>query len=408
MADQLAVWLYGDCVALVDRERGRPRLTYTQAALDRFPLGSPVLSLRMTIRPERYPQGVVRPFLDGLLPEGQARLAVAADFGLDPTNTFEMLRAIGRDCAGAVVIQPADEPAPPSPPTTLKAAPITTDEIEQLVRNLRTAPLGVDEHVRVSLGGVQEKLLLTRMPGGTWGRPVDGTPSTHIVKPEMARYPGMVENEAFCMTIAKRLGLRVADIEIIDIGSRRLLSVARFDRIVHRDGSVERIHQEDFCQALGMLPDHKYQYQGGPSFRRIADSLSEFADQDSLRDLVKAMTLNTLVGNGDAHGKNFSVVHSPSGALSLAPLYDVVSTLHYGDVDLAMHVDNVHKTNRVTVEGLINEATSWGLSKSEATSLVHEVLNDADKAIAAARAETVGLSDAIVKTVENQRKQLLS
>jgi serine/threonine-protein kinase HipA len=407
MADELAVWLYGDCVATIDQERRGPRLTYTQTALDRYELGTPLLSLSLPVRPERFPQGTVTPFLDGLLPEGQSRLAVANDFDLSPRDTFGMIRAIGRDCAGAVVIQSLADPPPP-PPTTTSAEPLSDDEIEQLVRNLRTAPLGVDERVRLSLGGVQEKLLLTKMPDGRWGRPVDGTPSTHIIKPELARYPGSVENEAFCMRVAKHFGLRVAEVEIITVGSRRLLAVERFDRIVHADGTLERVHQEDFCQAFGVLPDNKYQERGGPSLQRIAQTVRDVAAPESVLELGRAMVLNSVVANGDAHGKNFSLLHEPSGMLRLAPLYDVLCTLHYGVDELAMYIDNVRRVNRVTAARLTNEIESWDVSQSDADILVNELLDRSSDAIDAARADTPRLAEEIVSTVDRQRRQLLS
>jgi serine/threonine-protein kinase HipA len=407
MAGELAVWLYGDCVAMIDQERNRPRLTYTRTALDRYELGTPLLSLSLPVRPERFSQGIVTPFLDGLLPEGQSRLAVADDFDLSPRDTFGMISAIGRDCAGAVVIQPEEDAAPPTP-TTTSAERLSNEEIEQLVRNLRTAPLGVDERVRLSLGGVQEKLLLTKMPDGSWGRPVDGTPSTHIIKPELARFPGSVENEAFCMRVAKRLGLSVADVDVFSIGSRNLLAVTRFDRIVHADGTLERVHQEDFCQAFGILPDNKYQERGGPSLKRIAQTVIDVAAPESVLELAKAMVLNSLVANGDAHGKNFSLLHEPSGTLRLAPLYDVLCTLRYGIDELAMYIDNVHRVNRVTTARLVNEIESWGVSRSDADALVSDLLERSSKAIAAAREDTPGLPDEIFRTIERQRRQLLS
>jgi serine/threonine-protein kinase HipA len=407
MVEELTVWLYGDCVATIDQERNRPRLTYTQVALDRYELGTPLLSLSLPLRPERFSQGIVTPFLDGLLPEGQSRLAVADDFDISPRDTFGMIRAIGRDCAGAVVIQPAEDAAPP-PPTTASAERLSNEEIEQLVRNLRTAPLGVDERVRLSLGGVQEKLLLTKMPDGYWGRPVDGTPSTHIIKPELARFPGSVENEAFCMRVAKRLGLSVADVDVFSIGSRKLLAVRRFDRIVHAGGALERVHQEDFCQAFGILPDNKYQERGGPSLKRIAQTVADVAAPESVLELAKGMVLNSLVANGDAHGKNFSLLHEPSGRLRLAPLYDVLCTLHYGVDELAMFIDNVHRVNRVTAARLVNEIESWGVSRSDADALVGDLLERSSEVIAAAREDTPGLPDEIFGTVERQRRQLLS
>ncbi|MGD0043376.1 MAG: HipA N-terminal domain-containing protein, partial [Isosphaeraceae bacterium] len=245
MAEGLTIWLYGQPVAIVEEERRRLRLTYTSEALSRYALGTPLLSLSLPLRPERHTQGVVRPFLDGLLPEGESRLTVARDFNLRASDTFGLIRAIGRDCAGALVIQPAEEPPPP-PASTLTAEPLTEQEVSELIANLRTAPLGIDERVRLSLGGVQEKLLLTRLPDGRWGRPVDGTPTTHIVKPQIERFLATVENEAFCMRVAKRLGLSVAHVETTMIGGRKLLVVERFDRVVDKTGAVARIHQEDF------------------------------------------------------------------------------------------------------------------------------------------------------------------
>lgn len=407
MADSLAVWLYGDRVAILDEDRHRPRLVYTDEALSRYPLGAPLLSLTLPVRPERYTRGVVRPFLDGLLPEGQSRLAVAKDFDVLASDSYALIRAIGRDCAGAVVIQPADEPAPP-PPSTLRAEPLTEDAIDALVANLRTAPLGVGERVRISLGGVQEKLLLTRMPDGSWGRPVDGTPSTHILKPEIPRFPQTVENEAFCMRVALQLGLPVATVETTTVGSRKLLVVERYDRTVHADGTVERTHQEDFCQATATIPDNKYEENGGPSLRRIAGLLQAVAPPDALDDLLRAVTMNALVGNGDAHGKNFSLLHEPSGALMLAPIYDVLSTLNYGDDRLAMYVDNVHRTNKLTAERIVNEATAWGLSRDNATAIVEDLLMRAPDAIAAARDQADEVPAELVAAVENQLARLES
>jgi serine/threonine-protein kinase HipA len=407
MADELAVWLYGDQVATVDQERGRPRLMYTEAALDSYPLGTPLLSLSLPVRVERFPQGTVRPFLDGLLPEGESRKAIARDVGVAPNDTYGLIRALGRDCAGAVVIQPADEP-PPVAPTTTTAEPLDAEEIDSLVRDLRNAPLGVGGRVRISLAGVQEKLVLTRMPDGHWGRPVDGTPSTHILKPEIAAFPLTVENEAFCMRVARHLGVDVASVETTVIAGRKLIVVERYDRRVDDDGSVTRIHQEDFCQALGIPPETKYEEDGGPSLSRIARTLAAVAAPDSLERFLAAVVANALVGNGDAHGKNFSLLHDEWGALRLTPLYDVLSTLYYGDDRLALYIDNVHRTNRVTAPRIINEATRWGISKRRASEIVNDILARAPEAIAAAGAETAGLPSELQDTVTTQLEQLLS
>jgi serine/threonine-protein kinase HipA len=407
MADDLAVWLYGINTASIEEEQRHLRLTYSDDALRQYPLGLPLLSLSLPLRPERYTHGLVRPFLDGLLPEGEARAAIARDLGLGREDTYGLIRALGRDCAGALVIQPADEPSPPQP-TTLTAEPLDETGIAELVANLRNAPLGVGGRVRISLAGVQEKLLLTRMPDGTWGRPVDGTPSTHILKPEIERFPHTVENEAFCMRLARNLGLPTAKVETMDVAGRKLLVVERYDRVVHSDGSVVRIHQEDFCQATGILPDHKYQENGGPSLRAIADILQAVASPDDIEFLLRATTLNVAVANGDAHGKNFSLLHGSSGTLHLAPLYDLMSTLAYGDNRLAMYIDTVQRTDRVTGDRIINEAATWGLSRRRAAEIATDVLDRLPAAADAARDETDGLQADIPGVVAKQVEQLRS
>lgn len=407
MDDELAVWLYGHWVATIDRHRGRPRLIYTEDALSRYELGTPLLSLSLPVSERQYTQGIVRPFIDGLLPEGESRKAIARDFGVRADDTYGLIRELGRDCAGAVVIQPAEDPSPTTP-TTLTAEALTPDDLAALVMNLRSAPLGAGGRVRISLAGVQEKLLLTRMPNGDWGRPVDGTPSTHILKPEIVSYPKTVENEAFCMRIAQNLGLAVATVETTEVAKRKLIVVERFDRTVGSDGAVERVHQEDFCQATGVPADTKYEEDGGPSLERIAGILQSVAAADSLERFLQAVTLNVLVGNGDAHAKNFSLLHHTSGALTLTPLYDLMCTLHYGDDRLAMYIDTVQRTDRVTAERIVNEAVSWGMSRERAVSTINDILDRAPAAMSTARQQTPHLPRELYATVQGQLSQLRS
>jgi serine/threonine-protein kinase HipA len=406
VAEELAVWLYGARVAVIDRDRrGRPTLQYTDEALRRYALGTPLLSLAMPLARQRYPQGVTRAFLDGLLPEGEPRTVIAIDVGVDRDDTFGLIRELGRDCAGAVVIQPADDPAP-APASVLSAEGLDEVALEELVANLRSAPLGVSGRVRVSLAGIQEKLLLTRGRDGRWGRPVDGTPSTHILKPEIAAYPDTVQNEAFCMRFARHLDVPTAPVETTVFGKRPLIIVERYDRVVHDDGAVERIHQEDFCQAIAVPPQRKYQEDGGPSLRRIAEILQAAVSVGSLERLLQAVTINVLVANGDAHGKNFSLLHDPGGALRFAPLYDVICTLVYGDDDLAMYIDNVHRTSKVTSDRLINEAASWGFPRRRAHAVVASLLDAAPRALEVARDETPGVPDDVAKVVHSQLDRL--
>jgi serine/threonine-protein kinase HipA len=407
MATALAIWLNQLHVAMVERDRkGRLRLCYTDAAHDAFERGTPVLSLNLPLATERYPNARTRAFLDGFLPEGEPRRAIAQDLDLPASDVFGLLAELGRDCAGALVIQPADDP-PPSIPSTAAAEPLSDDELAELVANLRSAPLGIGRKVRLSLAGVQEKLLLTRMPDGRWGRPVDGTPSTHILKPEIERFVNTVENEAFCMRIAHHLGLDVATVQTIVVDERPVLVVQRYDREVAADGSVSRVHQEDLCQALGVDPDHKYQEDAGPSLAAIARVLQGVARNEDTETFLRALTLNVAIGNCDAHAKNFSLLHTESGALRLAPLYDLMSTRLYPvDDKLAMYVDTVQKADRVTSERIVNEATSWGLRRQLAEDVVGDVLARIHQAAANAADEAADASVELVQLVLNRTKRL--
>jgi serine/threonine-protein kinase HipA len=405
MADELDVWLRGRRVALVSRQRDRLDLTYTEAALAEHQLGTPLLSLSLPLVPQRYTKGRVWPFLDGLLPEGAPRRVAAEDFDLLASDTFGLLRALGRECAGAIVVQPAGDDPPPEP-STLAAEPLDDDQLQALVANLRNAPLGTSARVRVSLAGVQEKLVLTRMPGGRWGSPVDGAPSTHILKPELAEYPATVANEAFCMRTARHLGLPAAHVETTSVGGRPLLVVERFDREVAADGTVVRLHQEDLAQATGIPPEKKYQTDGGPSLARIAGVLQSVAAPGAREALLRMVTLNVVVGNGDAHAKNFSLLHHPAGTVDLAPAYDVLSTLQYGDDSLAMYVDDLRRTDRVTGARLLNEAVAWGLGRDRAMQVVTVLLDGLPEATARAREETDNVPDDLGRLVDAQAERL--
>jgi serine/threonine-protein kinase HipA len=407
VADGLAVWLDGTRIAVIGQERGRLSLLYTEEALTRYELGVPLLSLPLPLTQQRFAHNIVRPFLDGLLPEGEARQAVARDVGVRPDDTYGLIRALGQDCVGAVVIQPEDAPPPPTP-TTVTAEPLTDAQIADLVANLRSAPLGIGGRVRISLAGVQEKLLLTRRPDGGWGRPVDGTPSTHILKPENARFPNTVENEAFCMRVARHLGLPVASIETTMISGRKLIVIDRYDRVVHADGTVQRLHQEDFCQATGLSPDRKYQEDGGPSLARVAEILQAVAPASAVETLLRAVTLNTLIGNGDAHAKNFSLLHDPTGALEFAPLYDLMSTLYYEDDRLAMYIDSIQKTRLVTAGRILTETAKWGMSRQRAAEIIADIIERVPAAVEQAKNETPALPAEIPAIIDSQLAHLCS
>ena len=404
MADALEVWLDGIRVATVEQNRRRLRLEYTPEARSSFAPGTPLLSLSLPVSAETFGSGVVRPFFAGLLPEEEPLAAIAEELGLRADDVFGMLSEIGRECAGAVILQPVGS-EPPPPATTRTAEPITDEQLADLIAKLGSAPLGVSKRVRVSLGGTQRKLVLTRMPDGRWGRPIDGTPSTHILKPELRRVPRSVANEAFCMRMARHLGIPVADVETIEVDQRPVLVVARYDRIVDADGVVQRVHQEDFCQALGLPPSRKYEEDGGPGLRMIAETLSG-VHPEALPNFLAYLVVHVLVANGDAHAKNYSLLHGSDGILTLAPLYDVMCTLPYQVEYVAMYVDTVQRLDRVTGARVINEAVRWGISRHAAQTTLADLLARAPSAIASAADETPDVAGEVLNAVNAQLQRL--
>ena len=208
------------------------------------------------------------------------------------------------------------------------------------------------------------------------------------------------------MRVARNLGLRAASIETTEYGGRKLIVVERYDRVVTGAGDVERVHQEDFCQVLSLSPKTKYQKEGGPSLKQIAAVLRQFARPDSLGRLLQATYVNVLVGNSDAHGKNFSLLHHRDGSIELTPVYDVVSTLYYVDGELSMYIDDVRKTSKVTRDRLIREAVSWGMREESAQLIVSELSERAPEAIEAASEATPELPVKIPAIVGSQLKLL--
>jgi serine/threonine-protein kinase HipA len=194
------------------------------------------------------------------------------------------------------------------------------------------------------------------------------------------------------MRLAKHLGLGVASVDTIDVDGRAVLVVERYDRLVDPDGTVHRIHQEDFCQALGLPPDKKYEQAAGPTLARLARVLQDVAEPSAVRTLLQTVTLNIALGNCDAHGKNFSLLHARSGVVRLAPMYDLLSTRFYPiDDKLAMYVDTVQKADRVTPERIVNEARTWGVPRATAEATVFDLLGLLPEAVSVAAAETPGL-----------------
>jgi serine/threonine-protein kinase HipA len=296
------------------------------------------ISLSLPLQGEPFHAARSRPFFEGLLPEGAIRERLATRLKLAGGDSYGLLAKLGADCAGALQIA-EDKRELGSPAVGW----LGEGELDTLVQELPRHPLGMtteDERLRLSLAGVQHKAVLVRDGAGRFGEPLDGMPSTHILKPEIPAgdYSGLARNECFCMRLAMRCGLPAARVELVRAAGRPCLVVERFDREPASEpgGPPRRRHQEDLCQALGLLPSFKYQREGWrvPSYGALAELLDAHSPQPGLDRLAgaRAAVMNFLLGNADAHAKNISLLHTPEGA-RLAPLYDVVCTAAYPELD---------------------------------------------------------------------------
>jgi len=272
-----------------------------------------------------------RAFFAGILPDEEPRQQIAAILGISARNDFAMLERIGGECAGAVSLLP--EGAPPPAVGEARVRELSESELEDIVTELPRRPLLAGrEGVRLSLAGSQSKLPVL-MRGAAIALPLGNTPSTHIIKPEPKRFPGLVATEVLCMTLAKAVGLNVPPVAFRPVGRTPCIVVRRYDRIIGADGVITRVHQEDFCQALGFPPERKYQQEGGPLLRDCIRLLREWSTVAALdiRDFLDGLIFNVLIGNADAHAKNYALLYRQAER-RLAPFYDLVCTLAWPEL----------------------------------------------------------------------------
>ena len=403
---RLGVWLNGQRVAELEQRRWPEiRCRYNEAALDAWSANCPVLSCALPLGSGSLD---ALPFCKGVLPEGRALQTLAAHAGLAVNDTFGLLARFGRDIAGALVIS-AEEPR-------LRRFDIeayTSETLASAVDNLDEYPLGAHDDSELSLAGLQDKLLLVDLGKGVWGRPLHGRPSTHILKADDPRYPGLVVAEGYCLELARAAGLTTIEHRMEAIGDSEYLIVSRFDRTVGTKG-VDRIHQEDFCQALAIDPDEmrgraKYERSGGPSFRRAARLLDAYAvDPEAQLDrLVAAIAFTVLIGNADAHGKNMAFLHPSPEAMELAPLYDTVPTVLWPKLrsDAAISIGGQVSLPDVTPADIVREARSWPHTEDRAR---EAVASTAEATIGAIEAERIPPGSKLAKFVRKRGRRLLA
>jgi len=327
----LSVWWDGALVGALRIDRhGDLGFAYDQAWLD--DPARPPISQSLPKRAEAFNRRETRPFFAGLLPEADQREAVARNLGISEANDFRLLEALGGDVAGALTLWPEGE-TPAAASEISPADPLTDGALVEILDTLPKRPmLAGRDGLRLSLAGVQQKLPVVLVDGRI-ALPRPGQPTTHILKPPIARFTFTTENEAFAMRLAEAVGLKVAAVEPRRVAGRPFLLVARYDRATDADGRVRRLHQEDFCQALGIAPEQKYASEGGPVFKDCFDLVRKActAPAPSVLALLDAAIFNVILGNADAHGKNFSLLYA-EGTVNLAPLYDLLCTVAHPEI----------------------------------------------------------------------------
>jgi len=366
MARELEVWLFEVRVGTLALIDGRLNFRYAPDWLSRP--DAVTLSSSLPLQAEPFDDHDARPFFAGLLPEGQLRRLIAQQFQVSSQNDFALLDHIGGECAGAVTLL---EPGQPmlTPEQGEDVQWLSEKEIVDIINELPHRPmLAGKDGLRLSLAGAQDKLPVV-FDGARIGLPRNGTPSSHILKPAIRTLADTVTNEGFCLALAEAMQLKPAKSQVRSVLGRQFLFVERYDRVADAQGHRRRLHQEDFCQALGVVPEMKYQNEGGPDLARCFD-LVRRATRPSAPQILRLLDyviFNALIGNHDAHAKNFSLLY-PNRAPVLAPLYDVLSTVVYPNLTpkMAMKIGNKYKFSEVQARHWDQFAEAVGLGKAQA------------------------------------------
>lgn len=409
--NNLIVYLNAERVGNLEQDdSGLLQFSYNQAWLEKS--SAMPLSRSLPLQSEVFSAKKARPFFAGILPEERPRERIAEILGISNTNDFAMLERIGGECAGAVSLLP--EGVAPTDPKDIRHRELTEPELRQLIAELPSRPLlaGTDG-LRLSLAGAQDKLPVIAHNNGIC-LPLGNTPSTHILKPEPDRFPGLAANEIFCMALAQAVGLNVANMEYRPIGKNPCILVQRYDRATDENGITTRLHQEDFCQALGFPPERKYQAEGGPM---LSDCISLLRDWSTapvldIPSFINGLIFNVLIGNADAHGKNHSLLYS-GGERRLSPYYDLVSTLVWPDLskNLAMKIGGCKSVNAFTIGDWKKMAKKtslgWPMIRERMAESCHSIVNELGEVRAQTREINEAIADLLHETIGGRADRML-
>lgn len=389
----LELFLHDELVGTLTRNsRDRSRVTL---AVDGAYSGTVLLSEGFTIASEIHPAAAaVSNFLGGYVPEGNHRENMAAKRHIDPDDLFALLTEFGGSVAGAVTLRRAGEDVAGRPGFEALTDRKLSAKLKQA---LEDSDQGIVDDSRSTLPGYQPKVLVAEIDG-QWAYPRGRAHSTWILKPQVPARPNRLFDEHYSHLLARHVGLSSYRSEIRKADRMTYLAIERFDRELV-GGQVRLHHQEDLAQALGLDwtdTDVKFQAPTWPtdgrraSARRIGELLGSIPGNDAaLRQWLRQLTFHIALGNNDAHAKNVALMHLRSGT-ELSQLYDAVPNLFQEGLikfDFALAIDGVFDHRHMSVERLVAEAASWGVSApSQAETIIGETLTALSGSIDAVKA----------------------
>jgi serine/threonine-protein kinase HipA len=390
----------------------RGRLTFIYDDQWRNDIEAYPLSLSMPIAAKEHGRAAVEAFLWGLLPDNEQVLARwAAKFQVSARNVFALISHVGEDCAGAVQFVTPERLEAIRSGKEDKVEWLDEAELAKRLRALR------EDHAawrlprdtgQFSLAGAQPKTALL-LQNDRWGIPSGRIPTTHILKPPTGHFDGHAENEHICLMLARNLGLPAAQSKVRRFKDEVAIVVERYDR-QQKGNDIIRVHQEDTCQALGIMPTKKYQNEGGPSPANIIELLRTYStDRDAdLDTFVTALGFNWLIAGTDAHAKNYSLLLSGPD-VRLAPLYDIASILPYEEVDLrkaklAMKIGGEYKVELIGLRQWQKFAREVRTNADQLVEVLISLAKHLPDEVASARtlAREEGLDNALIDRLAKQ------
>ena len=416
MSRTLDVYLQDKLVGSLEQtDSGDLAFTYEADYLNTASHG---ISLSLPLQIESFASNHVKSFFSGLLPDESVRDRLAKSLGISEKNPFALLEAAGGDCAGALSLYPRGEKSSKASNDVEildDVEVLDNHRLKEVLDRIKRHPMLVgDNGYRLSLAGAQDKLVV-----GLRNEHVllikGGAPTTHILKPMIEHVKDSAHNELFCMKLAKIVGLDVPKASLHFVEDTPYYLVERYDRDIIEDGTVTRIHQEDFCQALGIAPEITYEREGGPSITTCQELISKHAARPAA-DQIKLLNIvlfNYLIGNADAHGKNFSLLYKGNKP-ELAPAYDLLSTAIYPDLaeKMAMKIGGKYKPKDVYQRHFHRLVTDTKAAQSainrQIKTMIDRIMKSAPGLKSSLTVNGLGSSvfDDIITTIEERAKRL--